>query len=246
MKAEPNQIESIYGRHVVETALKVDYPIHRILMSNTNKSKFKLIEQLARRKGIPVEKVYDLNKRFPQGTVHQGIAAEVDSFPYKNLSDILTGINNNQKSLIIVLDQITDPHNLGAIIRSAESAGATAIIVPSSGGAKVTATVFKVSAAMAFYQPIVLVDDLLIIIETLKKNGFTIYSTDMQAEQSFSQIEYATHSCLIIGSEETGIRKQIRNNSDVLIKIPIYGKSESLNASVAAGICIYGIVERQK
>ncbi|MCB0278520.1 MAG: 23S rRNA (guanosine(2251)-2'-O)-methyltransferase RlmB [Calditrichaeota bacterium] len=245
MKADSNQIESIYGRHVVETALKVNYPIRRILIANTNQSKYKQIEQLAMRKGIRVEKTHNLNQRFPQGTVHQGIVAEVDAFPYKSLEDILATIKADQKSLVIVLDQITDPHNLGAIIRSAESAGATAIVIPSSGGATVNATVFKVSAATAFYQPIVLVNDLIQAINQLKENGFTVYSTAMQAEKSFSQIDYARHSCLVIGNEETGIRKQIRNLSDVLIKIPIYGKSESLNASVAAGICIYGIVERQ-
>ena len=170
---------------------------------------------------------------------HQGIVLEIEDYKYKQLDDIL------DKKFIIVLDHLEDPHNLGAIIRTSVAAGVEAIVIPKRRGVEINSTVMKVSAGALNKIDIVEENSLAQAIEKIKKHGFWVYGTDMRDSVNYTDVEYDERTCLVIGSEGNGISKLVREKCDFIISIPMKGKLDSLNASVAAGIVIYEVV-RQK
>jgi 23S rRNA (guanosine2251-2'-O)-methyltransferase len=236
----------IYGRNVVLTALESAQHIKKIWISKTaHGDVVEKIKKLAMRAEVELETVPQqvVDKRAKAGTTHQGILADMPDFAYAKMSDLLHDVAKAEKSVTIILDQITDPHNFGAIIRTAECAGCRAIIIPSDNSSSVNETVLKVSVGAAFYLPIIVSNDLSSDIAKLKQAGMMMVATSSQSETSYTDLDYSGHSGLIIGNEATGIRKFIKKQADHLIHIPIKGKMESLNASVAAGICIYEMVK---
>lgn len=170
---------------------------------------------------------------------HQGIVLEIEDYKYKQLDDVF------DKKFIIVLDHLEDPHNLGAIIRTSVAAGVGAIVIPKRRGVEINSTVMKVSAGALNKIDIVEENSLAQAIEKIKKHGFWVYGTDMRDSVNYTDVEYDDKTCLVIGSEGTGISKLVREKCDFIISIPMKGKLDSLNASVAAGIVIYEVV-RQK
>ena len=169
---------------------------------------------------------------------NQGIALEIEDYKYLGIDDVLNA------KFLVMLDHLEDPHNFGAIIRTAEAAGVDAIIIPKKRSVEITSTVMKVSAGALNNIKIVEVSSLPQTIDKLKKHGFWFYGTDMDGS-NYTDVVYDEKTCLVIGAEGNGISKLVSEKCDFIISIPMTGKINSLNASVAAGICIYEVV-RQK
>ncbi|MGZ3578281.1 MAG: 23S rRNA (guanosine(2251)-2'-O)-methyltransferase RlmB [Syntrophales bacterium] len=202
------------------------------------------ILSLAKQKGIHIEfreRSY-LDRKAGQVS-HQGIVGFCEPFAYASVDDIIKNLHPDFKhNLILILDGITDPQNLGTLIRTAHCCGANGVIIPENRSASVTGTVIKASAGAANHTPIARVVNLSNAIDYLKKQGFWIYGTDPAAGKDFGSFDYDGHIGLVMGSEGTGMRQLIRRKCDFRLSIPTKGKIDSLNVSVAAGIILYEIL----
>ena len=174
-----------------------------------------------------------LNKMVKEN--HQGIVIDIDDYGYYKLDDIL------EEKFVVCLDHLEDPHNLGAIIRTCECAGIKAIIIPQTRSVRVNETVMKISAGAINNVKVVLVSNLNNAIKKLKDNLFFVYAADMDGKD-YRTIDYAEKRALVIGAEGTGVSRIIRESSDEIVSIPMFGKINSLNASVSAAILIYGMI----
>ncbi len=168
---------------------------------------------------------------------HQGIIIVVDDYEYVDFHEML-----NDK-IVVMLDHLEDPHNFGAIIRTCEAAGIKSVIIPKDRSVSVTATVMKTSAGALEHINVAMVNNLVNVINDFKDNGFFVYAADMDGE-NYKNISYADKVLLVIGSEGNGVSRLVKKNCDQILAIPQYGHVNSLNASVAAAILIYGIVNR--
>ena len=171
---------------------------------------------------------------------HQGVILEVGDFNYVELDSI---IENKDKCTILILDHIEDPHNLGAIVRTVEAAGIDGIILPINRSVSVNETVMKTSVGALYNVKICQVTNLNSTIKYLKKKGFWLYGADMDGE-NYSQIKYQDKCCLVIGNEGKGLSRIVQESCDYVVSIPMNGKVNSLNASVAAGILVYEVIKR--
>ena len=172
--------------------------------------------------------------------VHQGILLYIPDYQY---SSIETAYNDD---VVVILDHLEDPHNLGAIIRTCEAAGIRSIILPKDRQVQINATVMKTSVGTLDNMNMISVTNLVNSINKLKDNGFWIVGTALENSVDFKTIDYSGKIALVIGNEGSGISNIVANNCDFLAKIPMYGKTNSLNASVAAGIMIYEIIRNRK
>ena len=177
-----------------------------------------------------------LNNRF-QG-LNQGYGALIDEIKTKSLDEVL---DKNKKQMFLILDQIEDPHNFGAMLRSADAFSVDGVIIPNHGGVKITETVVKVSTGSIFYVPIIMVSNINQAISKLKENNVWVYGTDMDGNINLGDIKYDHSMAIIIGSEGFGMRPLIRKNCDYILSIPMTGYVNSLNASVACGIILANI-----
>lgn len=168
---------------------------------------------------------------------HQGIIVVVDDYEYSPYEEMM---NDN---IVVMLDHLEDPHNFGAIIRTCEAAGIKSIIIPKDRSVSVTSTVMKTSAGALEHVKVAIVNNLVNIINEFKDNGYFVYAADMDG-RNYKDVNYADKVLLVIGSEGNGIGRLVKKNCDQIVAIPQYGKVNSLNASVAAAILIYGIVNR--
>ena len=168
---------------------------------------------------------------------HQGIIIVVDDYEYADYKKMM-----NDK-LVVMLDHLEDPHNFGAIIRTCEAAGVKSIIIPKDRSVSVTETVMRTSSGALEYVDIAMVNNLVKVIDDFKNNGYFVYAADMGGE-NYKQVDFADKVLLVIGNEGHGISRLVRENCDQILAIPQYGKINSLNASVAAAVLIYGIVNR--
>lgn len=174
---------------------------------------------------------------------HQGVVLLASDYKYSSLNEIMESCENSERDpLVVILDEITDPHNLGAIIRTCEAAGANGVIIPKRRSATVTHTVHKTSAGATTYMKVAKVTNIVQTIETLKDNGFWIYGADGQADTAYTDIDYSGKVCLVIGNEGKGISQSVKKHCDMLSYIPMYGKTESLNASTSAAVYIYEVL----
>ena len=175
---------------------------------------------------------------------HQGIILEVEDFKYVSEGEMLD--NLPQKPLIVILDHLEDPHNFGAVIRTCEAAGADYIVIPKDRSVSVNKTVMKTSAGAVNNVKIVMVTNLNNTIKKLKKLGVWMVGTDMDNSTPYDEIDYNVPIGLIIGSEGFGMSRLVKQNCDFIARIPMKGKINSLNASVAAGIMIYEVIRQRK
>ena len=244
--AEDSSVNIICGRNPVIEALKSDSPLDTIYIDGSGGS-LNLIRRLAKEKGIVVKDADEKKlSRLSGGASHQGVVAEGACGQYVSLDDILSiSREKGTKPFIIICDEIEDPHNLGAIIRTAETAGADGVIIPKRRSASLNATVFKTSAGAASYVPVARVSNLASCIDTLKDNGVWIYGTDASGAD-YCDTDLTGSIALVIGSEGFGISKLIQQKCDFMIKLPMAGKINSLNASVAAGIFMYETVRQRR
>ncbi len=227
----------IYGKNVIKEKLLTNpKSISKIYLSDNFKDEeiFNLVLQ------NKIKYIKTTNKNLNKICKNnQGIIAQIEDYLYADLEDCL---NDN---VIIILDHIEDPHNLGAIIRTCEAAGIKSIIIPKDRAACVNETVVKTSVGAINYVNIIKVNNLVNAINILKDNDFFIYGTVLN-HKNYQEISYSHKVCLIIGNEGKGISNLVRKNCDELISLPQNGKINSLNASVAAGIFIYDIISRGK
>ncbi len=175
---------------------------------------------------------------------HQGVVLEIDDYKYLSEKEMLENLGDNP--FIVLLDHIEDPHNFGAIIRTCETAGVDYIIIPKNRSVGVNSTVMKTSTGALDNVKIVQITNINHTIEKLKKKGVWIVGTDMENSSIYDELDYTIPTCIIIGSEGFGMSNLVKKNCDFIARIPMYGKINSLNASVAAGIMIYEVVRQRK
>ena len=238
----------VEGRNSVLELLESGKDINKIFVARGDKqgSIHKIIGR-AKGKGIIVTEVdkTKLDEMSQMGN-HQGVIAIVPPFEYCEVEDILKEAQmRNENPFIIVLDGIEDPHNLGAIIRTAETAGVHGVIIPKRRAASVNSTVNKTSAGAVEYMKIARVNNLNNTIQFLKDKGLWIIGTDGNAENFYYEQNLTGPIALVIGSEGRGMNRLVSENCDILVKIPMKGKITSLNASVSAGIITYEILKQR-
>jgi len=238
----------IEGRNPVIEAIKNEVQIDRILISKEiAEGSISKILTMAKDNNILVKYVDKaaLSKISENGR-HQGIIAEAMEYEYKEIEDIFANAKKkNEKPFVIILDEITDVHNLGAIIRTSECLGAHGVIIPKRRAAGVNGVVAKTSAGAVEYLPIVRVTNISQTLETLKEKGLWIYGADMDGEKYISEENLDVPVGIVIGSEGEGIGRLIKKNCDTLVKIPMKGNINSLNASCAASIIIYETMKQR-
>lgn len=238
----------IEGKNPVIEALKNNVQIDRILISKeTTEGAVSKILTLAKEGNVLVKYVDKaaLSKISENGR-HQGVIAEAMEYQYKEIDDIfLNAQAKGEKPFVIILDEITDVHNLGAIIRTAECLGAHGVVIPNRRAAGVNGIVAKTSAGAVEYIPVVRVSNISQTIGVLKKKGLWIYGADMDGEKYIYEERFDVPVGLVIGSEGAGIGRLIKENCDTIVKIPMKGKINSLNASCAASIIIYEVIKQR-
>ncbi len=236
----------IIGRNPVIEALKADKLIDTILVNPEAGGSISLITKMAREKNIVVKDATEQKlSNMSKGASHQGVIAIGACAEYKTVEDILSiAKERNEDPFIIVCDEIEDPHNLGAIIRTAESAGAHGIIIPKRRSASLNHTVFKTSAGAASWLAVARVSNIAQTLDELKEQGIWVYGTDATGED-YTKVSLTGPIALVIGSEGFGMGKLVKDKCDFLLKLPMFGKITSLNASVAAGIFMYEAVRQR-
>lgn len=236
----------IVGRNPVTEALKAGKSIDTLYVNENAGGSISSITRIARERGIVIKNVSDQKlTQMCRGESHQGVIASGACAEYVTIEDILAvSRKKGTAPFIIICDEIEDPHNLGAIIRTAEAAGADGIIIPKRRSASLNATVFKTSAGAASWLPVARVANLGAALDELKKNGVWIYGTDASGEE-YTETSFTGAVGLVIGSEGFGIGRLIREKCDFLVRLPMLGKITSLNASVAAGIFMYETVRQR-
>lgn len=237
----------IVGRNPVIEALKADRLIDTIYVNAQATGSVTLICKLAKEKGVLVKQVTEVKlNNMAKGASHQGVIAVGACAQYVEVESILEiAREKGEDPFIIICDEIEDPHNLGAIIRTAEAAGAHGIIIPKRRSASLSHTVFKTSAGAASWLPVARVSNLASAVDMLKKNGVWIYGTDGSGE-SYDSVKLDGAIGLVIGSEGFGMSRLMKEKCDFLLSLPMLGRITSLNASVAAGIFMYEIVRQRK
>lgn len=240
--------DQIEGRNSVLELLETDRDINKIYVSRGEKhGSINKILAIAKEKRIVTVEV-DKSKldAMSQTENHQGVIAIVPPFEYCEVDDILEyAKQKNEKEFILILDGIEDPHNLGSIIRTAETAGVHGIIIPKRRAASVNSTVNKVSAGAVEHMKIARVNNINETIKYLKENGIWICGTDMDTNTEYYNQDLTGPIAIVIGSEGFGMSRLVKENCDFLVKIPMKGKITSLNASVSAGIVIYEALKQR-
>ncbi len=233
----------LIGRNAVTEALKSDREIDTlILMRNNNNPALSRLASMAKEKGAVVKEVDSKKLDFMCGGAnHQGVAAYVAAHKYASVEDIFAyAEEKGEAPFIVVCDEIEDPHNLGAIIRTAECAGVHGIIIPKRRSASLNFTVGKTSAGALEYMRVARVSNLASTIDELKEKGCWVYGADMDGTD-YKKTDFSGAVVLVIGSEGKGIGKLIRQKCDAIVSLPMKGNINSLNASVAAGILMYEV-----
>ena len=236
----------IIGRNAVIEALKSDRTIECVYVSKGDlEGSIKVALGLAKDRGVVIKEA-DRRKldTMCDGLNHQGIVARVTPFKYCEVNDILEDAKRKeQQPFIVILDEIEDPHNLGSIIRTAELCGVHGIIIPTRRNVGVTSTVYKCSAGAIEHMKIAKVTNINATIDMLKEQGIWIYGADIDGKDYSYNTDFSGPCALIIGSEGKGISSLTLKKCDLLVKIPMIGKINSLNASVAGGIMMYEVLK---
>ena len=238
--------DQVEGRNAVLELLESGRDINKILVANGEKhgSIYKILAIAKEKKIIVTEMEKNKLNQITQTTNNQGVIAIVPPYNYCEVEDILEEAKRkNEKPFILILDGIEDPHNLGSIIRTAETAGVHGIIIPKRRAASVNSTVSKVSAGAVEYMKIARVNNINETIKYLKEQDVWICGTDMDTNTIYTKQDYKMPIAIVIGSEGFGMSRLVKENCDFLVKIPMKGKITSLNAAVSAGIIIYEVVK---
>lgn len=228
----------IYGKNVIEESLKNNEKIRKIYITKNFREE-KILNEIEKKNiEVRILEKYEIDK-IVNGN-HQGIIASVPDYEYAELEDIV-----KPNAMLVILDHIEDPHNFGAIIRTCEAAGVDGIIIPKNRTVEVNSTVIKVSTGAIKTIKIAQVTNLNRTIEYLKKNGFWIVGTDLEGTP-YNEIDYKGNIAIVIGNEGNGMSRLVKQSCDFIATIPMNGKTNSLNASVATGIFVFEAVKQRR
>lgn len=238
----------IFGRNPVMEALKSDRTINKIwLVKGDQKGSIREIVALAKEKRITLQLVErsKLDSMFPHEN-HQGVAASIAAADYVDWQDIVDAARaKGEEPLLVILDELEDPHNLGAILRSVDAVGAHGVIIPKRRAVPLTDGVAKASAGAIEHVPVARVSNVVQVIKELQKQGIWIAGADMHGQYLHKQ-DLTGPLAIVIGSEGKGLGKLVRESCDYIVSIPMQGKINSLNASVAAGVLLYEVYRQRK
>ncbi|MCA2506884.1 MAG: 23S rRNA (guanosine(2251)-2'-O)-methyltransferase RlmB [Microcystis sp. M54BS1] len=239
----------LYGRRVVLTAMEEERQLNRIWVVNRLRydPRYHTLLEKAKANGTVIDEVDDLRlDQITNKANHQGIAAQMSPYEYIELADLIEKAKGRSRHPVIVIAEgITDPHNLGAIIRTAEAMGCQGVVIPQRRAAGVTSTVMKVAAGSLEYLPVARVVNLNRALEELKAAGFWLYGTAAKTGKSLHTINLTGAIGLVVGSEGEGLSLLTQKSCDELVSIPLAGKTPSLNASVAAGMALYEVYRQR-
>lgn len=236
----------IYGKNPVTEAIVSGKTINKIYVSKTNKELYEIIKLAKSKKIVVVESDKSKLDKMVEHKNSQGIVASITDYEYFEVDDILNEANKrNEHPFVIILDKIEDPHNLGAIIRTAECLGAHGIIIQKRNACQITDTVEKVAAGATSFVKVSRVTNITETIKYLQEKGLWIYGLDMDGAQDIYNTKFDGPIGIVVGNEGSGISRLVKENCDFMIKIPMAGNINSLNASVSTAISIYEVI-RQK
>lgn len=244
------QRNKIVGINPVAEALKAGRPVQRLLIAEQRKwdRDVKEIIRLARDRGVEVRITTReaLNREAPTG-LHQGMVAIAAAREYASLDDILPlPAQKGQPPLFLILDGVEDPRNFGAILRTAEAAGVHGVIVPERRAAGLTETVAKTAAGALEYVPVVKVVNVVNAIEDLKKAGIWVVGAESDSDMVFWDADMIGPTAIVLGGEDRGIRRLVRERCDYVVSLPLMGRINSLNVSVAAGVLLYEVLRQRR
>jgi 23S rRNA (guanosine2251-2'-O)-methyltransferase len=224
------------GIHPIYEALKAGRPLDRILVAKgAGGPKLQEIVDLCRKRGISVRfEPREALDRVSSGASHQGLVAFGAARAYVELDDLIDSAH-----MLVVLDGVEDPHNLGAVIRTVNAVGADAVVIPERRAAGLTETVAKASAGAVEYTPVARIGNVGQALEKLKQHGFWIFGLDERGTLPYHEADFAEKSVLVLGAEGTGLHELVKKRCDVLLRIPMAGQIASLNVSVAAGVVLF-------
>lgn len=246
---QQEQEEWVGGKHPVMEALRSGREINKIwIAENAQKPLVQPIAAEAKKRGIVVQFV-DKRKleQLAPGLVNQGVIAQVAAYRYFELEELLqVARDKGEQPLLLLLDEIEDPHNLGSILRTAECTGVHGVIIPKRRSASLTATVSKISAGAVEYVPVARVGNMAQTIEKLKEAGVWIAGADVGGTQDVYKADFAMPLAIVIGNESKGLGRLIKEKCDFLVNLPMRGKLNSLNASVAAGVFMYEALRQRQ
>ncbi len=226
----------VAGVHPVREALRAQRPLDKILIAKgASGPRIQEIIELARAAAVPVRfETREALDRATKGIAHQNVVAFGSAHTYSELEPLLEGAK-----LLVVLDGVEDPHNLGAIVRTAHAAGASAVVVPERRAAPLTETVDRAAAGALEYLPVARVTNISQTLEKLKQRGFWIYGLDERGTELYHQVSYSSPTVLVLGGEGKGLHQNVQKHCDILVRIPMAGAVSSLNVSVAAGVVLF-------
>jgi 23S rRNA (guanosine2251-2'-O)-methyltransferase len=226
----------LIGIHPVAEALRARRPLERVLVAKgSGGPRVQEIVDLSRKNSTPVRfEERGALDRLAGSAAHQGVVALGAAKQYAALEDVA-----ERAHMLVVLDGLEDPHNLGAVVRTAHAAGADAIIVPERRAAGLTDTVAKAAAGALEHLPVVRVTNINRVLEDLKKRGYWIYGVDERGDQDYDHVDFAERAVVVFGAEGKGLHQMVREHCDILVRIPLVGKISSLNVSVAAGVVLF-------
>lgn len=232
--------ELLVGRNAVTEALRAGRGINRVLLVPGNRKSAE-IEDLARAQGVPVEHVKrERIEAMASGLRHQGVLAYAAPVPYATLEDILhRAEEQGEPPFLVLLDELEDPHNLGALLRTADATGAHGILIPKRRAVPLNATVAKTSAGAVEYVPVARIGNIAQTLKALKEKGFWVAGADMDGAQNYWEADLTGPLVLVVGSEGHGMSRLTKENCDFIVKMPMVGRINSLNASVAGSILMY-------
>lgn len=232
----------VYGKNVIQQILQDNKKINVLYISGDQKQ----IEQETKRKGIRVEKVDKkyLDKLSNNGN-HQGVIANIDDYKTYTIEEILDSIPSDKKGLLVLLDELEDPHNLGAVLRTADAVGVDGIIIKKNNAVGLTPTVAKVSVGAIETVKVAMVTNCTQTLKMLKQKGYWVVGTDMKNAQDYRKPQYDTPLVVVIGNEGKGITRLVKEECDYMVKLPMVGEISSLNASVACGILLYEVYNKR-
>ena len=234
----------IYGKNTVNESLKNNKSITQVFVSNTLDD-LNRIKKITKEKGIKLTILsnQEMNQKF--GKNNQGMVALIVEYEYKELSEVLKKTKDKQNVAIAILDGLEDPHNLGAIMRTADATGMDAIIIPKNRSVSLNSTVAKVSTGAIEHVDVVQATNLVQTINKLKDEGFWIIGLDMDGSVDYKTQDYSGKIAVVIGSEGFGISRLVKENCDFNVHIPMFGHVNSLNASVSASLIFYEIIRNR-
>ncbi len=245
---EQNFSEIVFGKNNVTELLQSDSPVERVLLAGDTKNpNYKKIVALCKSAGVPIvhTDMAMINKKVPKGN-HQGVIAYCAQKSYSSVEDILkVADERGEPPFIIIADEIVDPHNLGAILRSADAFGAHGVIISKRRAVGLTPSVAKASGGAIHHIPVARVANLAQAVEELRQKNIWVYGCDMAGENVYYEQDYSGGVALIVGSEESGISRLLREKCDFFVRIPMKGRISCLNASVAASVIMQEIAKQR-